>query len=586
MTKMLARVALALALVCGMARAEAPKTVEVLQLTPDNAQVALAIPPLDAALQQTAELVKKFHPNPAEVDAFLNEIIADAAEGAEAWGAQNFKEIAAKRGLNGEAAIGVFCDVSKTVKKATEEYAKNKAAAEKEAADKAKAADVEAAKAAAAAGTAAPAPSKPAAVKVKSPEMTIPDLAAVFTVADKEVAQRGIDELINAVPDLSSATPKDETVGSVTVKVYDEYGYFFAGDKVVIGSIGLVKGVAAKVDKPGTVRYGSKECPAGAESEVVELIYGKRFLPLVSEVLPTLDIAEDVRPQIEAGVKQFAASFDSDDPMVLSLGVHQTGAILQSRIDSAQNKGIKATSGEAAPLRLAQWLPENTLAMVSLRFNPEWKKQIVESILPAVAEARGGDTSQITIAKQVIDQLGDEITIGVAAADQDFPSAFAMVSLAKPDETKGLLQMLVPAMPGEKHGDVDIQQLAVPSPIQFSIAYPGDMILLSNSVDGMKQIIDLQKSKGTTKFLASQNPPFDPATPRFAALLVNAKLLTDVLLPLSTLGVKLPGDAQEIATKVAPLLQDVRLVSEVEGTWHKTALSVNLQADTKSASAK
>lgn len=261
---------------------------------------------------------------------------------------------------------------------------------------------------------------------------------------------------------------------------------------------------------PGAVRYGSKECPAGAESEVVELIYGKRFLPLVSEVLPTLDIAEDVRPQIEAGVKQFAASFDSDDPMVLSLGVHQTGAILQSRIDSAQNKGIKATSGEAAPLRLAQRLPENTLAMVSLRFNPEWKKQIVESILPAVAEARGGDTSQITIAKQVIDQLGDEITIGVAAADQDFPSAFAMVSLAKPDETKGLLQMLVPAMPGEKHGDVDIQQLAVPSPIQFSIAYPGDMILLSNSIDGMKQIIDLQKSKGTTKFLLPRTRRLTP----------------------------------------------------------------------------
>lgn len=575
----IARMALVLVLAAGVARAEAPKTAAVLALAPDSAQVALAVPPADNVLTEVSELVKKFHPNPAEVDNMVAEIVGGAAEGAEAWGAKNFKEIAAKRGLNGDAPIALFADFSGSVSKAAAEYAKNKEAAEKEAAEANKAAE----DAAKAAGTPAPAPKK---VKVRQPEPTIPDLAAVLTVSDKELATKGLNDLINAIDDLSYATPKDETVGSATIKVYDKYGYFFSGDKLVLGSLGLVKGIAAKIDAPGKVRYGSAECPPAADTEAVALVYGKRFFPLLAQALPTIKMDEGVRTAVEGSVKQIGAAYDSEDPIVISLGVNKDkGVDLQARVAADTNKGIAAYSGEAKPLRLAQWLPENTLAMISLRLNAETKKQLMETVLPAVANARGGEgANQLTIAKQVIEQLGDEITIGIAAADQDFPSAFVMVSLAKPDETKGLLQMLVPAMPGEKHGDVDIQQLAVPSPIQFSIAYPGDMILLSNNIDGIKKIIDLQKSNGATKFLASQKPALDPATPRYAAVVLNSKLLSDVLLPLSTLGVKLPGDAQEIATKVAPLLNDVRLVNEVQGAWHVSHISISLNEPVKKAS--
>lgn len=567
---------LALALAASIARADAPKTVSVLQLSPDNAQVVLALPPADATVNTIATAAKKFV-DPAEVDGFVKHIISEAADNTEAWGAQNFKEIAAKRGINGDAPLGVFVDFSKTVKKAAEQYAKDKAAAEAQAAE----ADKKAAEAAAKEGKPAPEKSK---IHVRKPELTIPEIAGVLTISDQALAQRGLDQLINSIDELASNTPKDEKVGSVTIKEYGDYGYFFTGDKAVLGSLSLVKGIAAKVDAPGKVAYGSKECPASSDTEAVALIYGKRFFPLLAQALPTIKMDEKLRPTAEGAVQGISEGFESDEPIVLSLGVTPKGAILQSRLDAGRNKAIADAVGEAKPLRLAQWLPENTLAMISLRFNEQWKAGLMNEVLPAVASARGGEgAQQLVMAKQVIEQLGDEITIGIAAADQDFPSLFAMVSLAKPDETKGLLQMLVPAMPGEKHGDVDIQQLAVPIPVQFSISYPGDMILLSNNVDGMKKIIDLQKSKGATKFLASQNPPLDPATPRYLAALVNSKLLTDVLLPLSTLGVKLPGEAQDIATKVAPALHDVRIVNEVEGTWHVTAISVNLEESVKKA---
>lgn len=571
---------LALALVCGLARAEAPNTVPLLQLTPESAQVALAVPPLDATLAQAADIVKKFHPNPAEVDNFLAEIVAGAAGGADAWGAKNFKDIATKYGVNGDAPVGVFADVTRTVEKALTEYMANKERAEKAAAEKAKAAADEAA----AKGEAAP-EQKNKKLKIETPELTIPDLAAVLTVADQKVVQETLDSIIGDIPELYTATPKDETIGSVTVKVVGDYGYFFAGDKVVLGSIGLVKGAAARVDKPAKVSYGTDACPASAATEIVALLHGKRLAPLVDKALPAMRIDDDLRPVVTETIKQLTGVFDSDDPLVVSLGVSEKGADLQARINGATNKGLNAYVGDAQPLRLAQWLPENTLAMVSMRFNAQDKQRLADTVLPAIAAARG-EQNQAQMAKTVVDQIGDEITIGIAAADQDFPAAFVMISLAKPEETKGLLQMLVPAMPGEKYEDVDIQALAVPSPIPVSIAYPGDMILVSNNVDGMKKIIDLQKSKGATKFLASLEPPLDPKVPRYSAIMVNAKLISDVLIPISSLAPVIPSNVMDVAQKLAPVLHDVRLVNEMNGDWHVNKLSVHLSEPVKSASAK
>lgn len=562
-----ARLVLATALLCGIARAEAPKTASVLQLTPDNAQLAVAVPPLDATLAQTADLVKKFAPNPAEIDNMLAELVSGAAGEADAWGAANFKEIAARHGLNGDAPIGLFADFTKSAKKAAADYAKNKEEAEKAAAP--------------ADGAAA----KP--IVVKPAHLTIPDIAAVLTVADQDKATKTLQDLVSDIDELSATSPTEEKVGEITIKAYTPYGYFFSGDKLVLGSLDLVKGIAGRIAKPATISYGTKECPASSETEIAALVYGKRFFPLLADALPALKLEADVRPVVEKAVADFSKVFDSDDPLVLSLGVSPQGAELQSRIDGAKNKGLAMYSGEVKPLRLAQWLPENTLALVSLRFNAEDKKRLADVVLPGVAAAQGGgDANQTMIAKQVIEQIGDEITVGIAAADQDFPTLYAMISLAKPDETKGLLQMLVPAAPGEKYGDVDIQTLAVPIPIAFNIAYPGDMILLSNSIEGMKKVIDLQKSNGKTNFLASLTPPLDPATPRAQAIMINSKLITDVLLPLSSLGVKLPGDVSEIATKLGPVLHDVRLVNEVNGTWRVDKLSIHLAEPAKTASAK
>jgi len=311
----------------------------------------------------------------------------------------------------------------------------------------------------------------------------------------------------------------------------------------------------------------------------VALIYGQKFLPALKEALPYLDLGGDAKPFIDtqlASIDVMMADGDPNDPLILSLGVSDEKVQLDLRMDTAKHPGVLAISGEASPLRLAQVLPEETLAFVSLRFNEQSKKQLVETYVPAIADATGqsGDPQRLLIVNQVLDMIGDEVTLGVAGSRDDFPSLFLMIGLRDPEPTKGLLSMFIPTMPGETHNEVEIKSVAAPVPVPISIAFPGDMLLLSNSVDGMKGVIDLVTAKETSKLFA--NIKLDPATPRYNGIVLDSRLFSDVVLPLSSLMGGLPAGADSVVGGLTPVVQELRFLNEIQGSWSVTQLAVAL----------
>ena len=238
-------------------------------------------------------------------------------------------------------------------------------------------------------------------------------------------------------------------------------------------------------------------------------------------------------------MKEALKSEGEEDPIYITHSVSGGRSDLMVRIDDETHPGYRKLKGEAKPLRLAPLLPENTLAMLSLRFNEEAKKQLAEQILPAIQES--GEQAAV-FAVPAIQMIGDEITIGIAAAENDFPSAFIMIALADPDAAKGMITMLVPSMPGETYNGEEIKAIAAPIPVPVSMAMPGDMVIISNNVDGLKKIIDLKKAEGKTNMLSSLKDPMDPALPRYQAIIFKSQLLTDVVIPLSALGGGLPPE--------------------------------------------
>lgn len=535
---------------------DAPSTIKALSLLPDEAQFAVGIPPLTALEDAIVPIANRVWGEEAvqeEIENFTRDIAMQTGQ----TDAESIEEIASAKGIDPDAAIAIFGDLTPMADSAiafAEEHADDAPEAREEA--------------------------------MEDFEPDVPSWAVALGITDKAVAEASIqNDLIEGIPDLQTANHTTENVGDISVEVYDDYAYFLTDDQAVLGTLALVKSAAARVGNPQSFRYGTSACPAYADDEIVSLIYPNRTYPLITRVLESLegDAELDAMVQMQLAMVQEVFKGESDDPIVTTLTANDDDVSLVSRIDTEQHAGVLAYAGEAQPLRLARLLPDHTLAMLSYRINDELKQYFNDIVFPAAEEAMGDDGTKqgVAIAKQGIGMLGDELTIGITGVQDDFPEAYIMLALADPESTKGLLQMFIPAMPGETYTpeggqDVEISSIAAPIPIPLSIAYPGDMVLVSNNTDGMKKIIDHMAAESTSELFAALEPPLDPEVPRYNGIVFNSKLIED-LMPVVMLAGGDVRDAQPVIEQITPVVREVRAFSEMHGVWSVTNVSVYLK---------
>jgi hypothetical protein len=546
--------ALALVLTLAMvpAHAETAATTAVLQLVPDSAQVAVAIPPLGKTLDRGTALAKKLAPEDVDIDAEVQKVLDDLAKDAGVPDAKTLQDIATARGVDSDAPLAVFFDLSESV------VMPEKAAGEDESED---------------------AEEKDA----PEPELKEPKWVLVVGVADDEKALASLEELVNEVPELSKEAVKDVAAGDHTIKAYGDMGYLMFDDKVAVGSVDMLKGVAARITDPAEVRYGTEDLPAGSDTEVAALVYGKRLLPILEAAAPALETDDEYGPLLDmqlASLKGMFGADSPDDPMVVTYTLADDRIALESKIDTATHPGVLEYSGEAQPLRLAPMLPEHTLAFITLRFNDETRKQMSETLIPAIASATGGDSKQaMAFVPQILELLGEEVTLGVASEKNDFPALVLMLALKEPESAKGFIKVMAGQylLPGETHNEVEINSIAAPSPIQFSVAMPDDLIIISNNVDVIKGLIDLNKSGGKTDLFANMDPALPAGTPRYNAVVLNSALLTDVVIPLSALAGGIPDEFAPVAEVISGSVKELRLLNEMDGTWSTTKVHALLK---------
>ncbi len=553
-----------------------PITADVLKYTPANAQLAIALPPLNGTIAKAIPFAKRVAPPAVDIDALVQQAIATLASDLEAADAKTFADIALSKGLSLDAPIAVFADVSGTANSAIAAAEKAKAVVEKAKADAAAAATPPAP---AADGTAAPAPATPAPAPepphIDFNDIDYPSVAGILGLSDAAKAEAALKALVADKPELKEGEPV--IVGEVKINNYGPVGYFIAGDKLALGSMDLLKGIAERVAAPLALRYGGADCPATTPDEAAMLLYGERLLPLIEKALPLADLTGPAGAMLAGQtemIKGLLSSQGGEDPLVTTVAWTKDMFEVKTRMDTGTHPGVLAYTGQAAPMKHAQLLPEGTAALLNFRLTPEWKKQMGEYMkgLPK-------DDVQVaqvaSFAPQILTLLGEEITLGISGVKDDAPALFVMVGLANPENTKAFLQMIIPSAQAEVYKETPINNIeGVPTPIPLSITYVGDMMLLTNNVDKMKAVIDLVKDNKTTSMMTGLVPPLDPATPFYSALLVNASLWTDVVAPLNNILNFMPAEAKPIADQVTSIVREIRMMSEMDGTWQSSHLTI------------
>lgn len=567
-----------------------PVTLSALKLAPESAMITLALPPLQGTLDKGIALAKKILPPGTDVDGEVAKSITQMAQDAGVPDAKTIAEIASAKGLNAEAPIALFVDLTNTAGSAKTALTAMKADLD---AQKAAPAPEAAPKAEGAAKTeAAPAAEKPAAPKALDLDKVVaslkpPAVAAVLGCSDPAKVEATIGEVLGVTGGyVDPAKVETSDVGGVSVKCFDpeKLAYAVAGDKLVVSnSLEMLKQVLGRVASPAVVRYGSVECPASSPDEVVLLSRMDKIAPIAKELLPlVLALQPDAGQMPEGQLDYMNKMFDAlagDDPSVCTLEWTDKKIELAGRYDLGKHPGMAELAGEAQPLRLAPMLPDNTLLFLSVRLNEKTKAQIKDGwikSLPPEVKNEAGLSKALPYVETVLSMLGDEISVGIAGAAGGLPQVYLMAGLGNAEQAKGLIQLAAPMTPSDPHEGVEISLLAIPSPVPVYIAFVDNTLMVCNDLEKLKGLITLAKAKSASKLFTSLDPAMDPATPSFGALLVKSALVTDVVRPLAAFMGGLPPEMQGPVDKVVSTVREIRATKTLQGGWAKENLSIYL----------
>jgi len=530
-----------------MAPAEnAPLTLAALQYLPESAQLALGVPAVNSLLATVAPFVQELFQKDLNVAEELGLIAQDLAKDMGVEESDDLSVVLTAIGLDTTKGAALFADFEELAEAAFE---------------------------AASSGTPL---DDPAAMMSKA------NAIAVIPVIDGEKVVASLKKLTDDM--LSGIAVSEETVGDITIVSYEGIGAYCLTDTVLIlgNDLDLLKEAAAHEGAPVALQYGSASCPPDDIHEAAMLIHGEKFVPLIEKFTSLLEELDPVsylmvQSQMENMRKMYETS--SGDPLLITLSLRDDAIELKSKIDSESYPLLLESMGTAKPLHWAQLLPQNTLAFLSLAITPEAKQQIKDVYLqnlPDEIKNSPGFAQAMQFGQPALDMLGQEITLGVTGMDPiDFPSVFLFVELSNVMQANILLPM-VPQLPeGDPYNDVQIKAINFPSPIQFYFALVDDALLLSNSVVGMQEIIDLQKGQKTSGFFEALEPPIDPETPIYQALLLKPELYKDMVEPLAGLsGQNIPAEFGGVFETIGDLFTDIRFFAEMQDNWMITRISI------------
>jgi len=417
-------------------------------------------------------------------------------------------------------------------------------------------------------------------------------MVGVVGCADPAKAESTIGEMLaGAGGYVDPAKSETVDVNGVAVKCYDpdKLAYAIVGDKLVVGnSLALLKQVLGRISAPSMIRYGTIECLASSPDEVVMLTRMDRIAPLAKELLPLIAASQSPTGQLPPGQWDYfnktLDAFVGDDPLVTTVEWTDKKLEFLNRCDLAKHPALAALSGEAQPLRLAPMLPETALMMLSMRLNDQTKQEFksgwIDSLPPEVKNQVGVQQA-LTYLNEVLEVVGDEITVGVAPGPGGLPQLYLLAGIANVDKAKTLLQTLVPAMPAmpaEPYNGVDISTLAIPM-MPFHFAFVENTLALCVDLDKLKGIIDMVKGKTTSKLFASLDPPMDPATPRYFAMLVKSSLITGIMTPLAIFMPSISSGLQgPTVDSLIGAVRELRMTKDLKGSWVEGRLTIHLSA--------
>ncbi|MGC8739452.1 MAG: hypothetical protein ACP5UA_12525 [Candidatus Hydrogenedens sp.] len=513
-------------------------TTSLLKLTPENAQLSIALPSLADGLDKIAQTAKRFYPAD-EVDGWLQNQIRQLANFADVPEAKSLIEVAEARGFDITQPISAFLDF----KPSFDSIQALLTPPEGETADKK--VDIE---------------------KIDWKQVKQPNWAVMLGVKDADKVETSLKDLVIEIPEINTIAPQEVIVDGAKIMDYGVYAYFIGGNYVTVGSSSMVKGVANRFKSPYAIRYGV-DIPTAPYPEGVVLVKDRELIPLLNQLMPTLVQSSPYALMGQLKISAWSEMLpEYQDPVYVCFSLNPSEKLeIRTLMDLSKRPKAAGILGEAKPMELPKILPDNTQATLLLQFTNEYKTYLNQSALPEVKKALSNkkEVAQgLQYGVSAMGLLGNEMGVAITSAMGDFPALIVIIQASNVEQVKGLLDMLIPSMSDENYRDIPLKKLAVPSPIPITLVMVEDKVIASNNTDVLKKMIDMVLDKQTSGYMAGLKPALDPSIPRYNLISIQSKLLLDTIFPLMSIMGQDLGGAQRDVEKVLSEIQELRIMNE------------------------
>ncbi len=514
----------------------APDTLKALRYMPKQSQTALGIPSAEGLLVRLAPFVQDILPDmdlAKEIDMVATDLASDMGVPNEG----GIIGVLTAMGFDSRAGLAIFLNLEEVLKKYTESIASN---------------------------------------EISELEIAALKALLVIPVTDPVKAEASLKKFGGEL--LSNIEITETVVEGVTIKYYGDMGGYFVNDAVLAlgNDMDMLADAATRASIPAQFQYGSTICPPEDVHELVALIFGDRLLPFVDLFKEQIDALEPslqvlVKAQIER-VRKIYEGAPAGEPLIITCGVNEKFVELKSKVNTAVYPGLITYTGTPTPLYWAQRLPNSTLTFFSLNFTEEFKNQFTTDYidyLPEEIRNSPGISQGIMHIKNAIQLFGGEVTFGAARGDAiQYPSIFLITRLADTEGSQIFLQMAPQTDYEAPYRDIQIKEIQAPIPIPVYFAVMEDALIISNSVPGIRGIIDLSKDAQTSGLFESLNPPIPADMPLFQAFMVKLSLYSDIVAPIAAIaGKTLPEDVTPVLDTVSRLFEDIRVINGMQGSW-------------------
>jgi hypothetical protein len=411
-----------------------------------------------------------------------------------------------------------------------------------------------------------------------------PAAALGFTVHDPDGVRARLEGLLRRSPQWESFEKHEVEHSGIRITVYDpEYCAYFLHDDLffVSNDLGWLTQVADRVQAPGPL----PEVLAGAPATNQQLVFFLRTdqaQPLMQALATAAAEPGEAGPmaQMQASVwEQSKELYAGVDPVVGILTWDESRIALDMRINLDQHPAIREVTGAGSPMRLASALPATTLAMASLKLNPEAKAAVRKYWIDAMPPAVFGDPVMLQSmmgANQALEVIDDEITVGVTGVAEGMPTGLVMVALTDPDQMIPMVNMLLILSGGQplKMPDAPgaIEEVTVADAVLLYYTLLDKTLLVGNRRDDVASAVANLQTPTASGYFESLSPPMDPELPRYLTVSVKPEALQRAM------------DAQDEATeenemlrRSAEVVKEVRMTQEVDGPWLFLEISLHLR---------